>query len=78
MPEVNSMFRKNVLTASLLIFFLNSCAGIGIFSSSRNEFDRGLELFDRGQYEEAIMHFKNRQSLILRSEGPIFTWEGLT
>ena len=57
------MFRKNVLTASLLIFFLNSCAGIGIFSSARNEFDRGLELFDRGQYEEAITHFKKSSEL---------------
>jgi len=78
MSEVYSMFRKNVLSVILLIFFLSSCAGTGLFSNAQNQFERGLELYNRSQYEEAITHFKNQQSLILRSKKPIFIWESLT
>lgn len=40
------------------IFIMTSCAGLGIFSGAKHEFDQGLELFNRGRYEEAIPHFE--------------------
>lgn len=57
------MFRKNVLSVILLIFFLSSCAGTGLLSNAQNQFERGLELYNRSQYEEAITHFKKSSEL---------------
>ena len=49
---------REMLLLILAIFAFSSCAGIGILSGARSEFDRGLSLFNRGQYEEAIPHFQ--------------------
>jgi Flp pilus assembly protein TadD len=57
------MDRKKILTAILIMLVLNACAGIGIFSSAHNEFELGLDLFNRGQYEEAITHFNKSTEL---------------
>lgn len=54
---------KKILSAVLIIFVLNSCAGIGVFSSAQNEFEIALDLFNRGQYEEAIKHFNKSTEL---------------
>lgn len=54
---------KKIVSAALIILILNSCAGIGIFSSAQNEFDLGLALFNRGQYEKAIKHFNKSTEL---------------
>ena len=54
---------KKILSAVLIIFVLNSCAGIGVFSSAQNEFKIGHDLFNRGQYEEAINHFNKSTEL---------------
>jgi len=45
-----------LIIASIVI--LNSCAGLGIRSGAKHEFDQGFALFNRGQYEEAIPHFE--------------------
>ena len=42
----------------VLLLALGGCAGFGIFSSAKYEFDKGLGLFNRGMYEEAIPHFE--------------------
>ena len=57
------MFRKNVLTVILLVFSLNSCAGTALLSNAQNQFERGLELYNRSQYEEAITHFQKSAEL---------------
>jgi Flp pilus assembly protein TadD len=54
---------KKILSAVLIMLALNSCAGIGVFSSAKNEFELGLDLFNRGQYEEAIKHFNKSAEL---------------
>lgn len=54
---------KKILSAILIMLALNSCAGIGIFSSAQNEFELGLDLFNRGQYEEAIKRFNKSTEL---------------
>ena len=54
---------KNVFTSILLIFFLISCAGTGLIINAQNQFERGLELYNLGQYEEAITHFKKSSEL---------------
>ena len=54
---------KKILSAVLIILVLTSCAGIGVFSSAQNEFEIGLDLFNRGQYEKAIKHFNKSTEL---------------
>jgi Flp pilus assembly protein TadD len=54
---------KKILSAVLIMFALNACAGIGIFNSAQNQFELGLDLFNRGQYEEAIAHFNKSTEL---------------
>lgn len=58
---------KKTLSAILIMLVLNSCAGIGVFSTAQNEFELGLDLFNNEQYEEAIKHFKKSTEL-----GPMF------
>lgn len=48
--------KKSLIAAS--IFIMSSCAGLGIFSGAKHEFDQGLDQFNRGRYEEAIPHFE--------------------
>ena len=54
---------KKILSVILIMLVLNACAGIGIFSSAQNEFELGLDLFNRGQYEKAIKHFNKSTEL---------------
>jgi tetratricopeptide (TPR) repeat protein len=54
---------KKILSAILIMFVLNACAGVGIFNSAQNQFELGLDLFNRGQYEEAITHFNKSTEL---------------
>ena len=50
------MTKALVLTLALL--FLNGCATLKGFSA-RNSFDRGVGLFNQGQFEAAIAHFQD-------------------
>ena len=45
---------------SLLI----SCAGSGVRKTARSEFESGLSLFNRGQYEESIPYFERATKLV--------------
>jgi tetratricopeptide (TPR) repeat protein len=47
---------RNLLIISL-IFIISSCAGLGV-RTAKYEFDQGIGLFNRGQYEKAIPHFE--------------------
>jgi len=37
-----------------LIFVLNACASLGIFSVAKNEFNQGMAFFNRGHYENDL------------------------
>ena len=52
------MVRLKVLVSVLGIFFLCSCAGMGILSTAQSEFDSGYGLFSQGKYEQAVPHFR--------------------
>lgn len=53
------MQKKQTLSPLLAIFLLLcSCATLGIVSNAQYEFDQGLTLFNRGNYEEAITRFQ--------------------
>lgn len=41
-----------------LVFVITSCGLLGIRPSAKDEFEKGLALFNRGRYEEAIPHFE--------------------
>jgi len=55
------MNRLNKILSIVLTFILLnsifSCAGLQSKREAQDEFDRGLSLFNRGNYEEAITHF---------------------
>ncbi|MFO0751964.1 MAG: tetratricopeptide repeat protein [Thermodesulfovibrionales bacterium] len=53
--------RKTALLC-LLISLLASCAALGI-SGAKSEFQEGLALFNRGQYEAAIPRFQKATEL---------------
>ena len=59
--------RQNECLKMLFFFFLISsflsCAGIQDKTGAQDEFDTGLSLFNRGQFEEAITHFKKAAEL---------------
>lgn len=51
--------KKTLLLLLAATFFLTSCgAWPTIFSGAQSEFDEGVSLFNRGQYEEAIPRFQ--------------------
>ncbi len=58
MKHLSPMQGMKILFIVVSMFVITSCAGLGIFSGARHEFSRGLELFNRGRYEEAIPHFE--------------------
>jgi len=47
----------------LLISSLFACAGIQDKTGAQDEFDTGLSLFNRGQFEVAVTHFKKAVEL---------------
>lgn len=55
------------LLRGLLLFLaalsLVSCAGLGVRSDAEQDFDRGLSLFNKGKYAEAVPHFDRAISL---------------
>ena len=53
-----------LLLCCLLISILISCAGSGVRKAAQSEFDFGLSLFNRGQYEESIPHFEQARKLV--------------
>lgn len=57
------MIRKSLVSIILLLVFLYSCAGSGMNDTAQNQFAQGLELYERGQYEEAIIHFRKATEL---------------
>ena len=52
------MKRRKGLIVVALIFILNSCASLGIISGAKSELDKGIALFNRSLYQEAIPHFE--------------------
>jgi tetratricopeptide (TPR) repeat protein len=53
------MVRKLKIASVLLgLLIVSSCSGMDLFSGAETEFERGLALFNRGRYEEAIPHFE--------------------
>jgi tetratricopeptide (TPR) repeat protein len=56
--NISPMKRIKIFLIIASIFIISSCAGLGIFSGAKHEFDQGLALFNRGRYEEAIPHFE--------------------
>jgi tetratricopeptide (TPR) repeat protein len=44
--------------------FLISCAGTGVKKTAQSEFESGLLLFNRGQYEESVPHFERATELV--------------
>ena len=52
---------KSIKLSMLLLaaaMFLVSCSTLGLLDDARSSFDRGLALFNQGQYEAAIPHFR--------------------
>lgn len=54
----------SIFLCVIFINFLISCAGLGVKKTAQSEFDSGLSLFNRGQYEEAIPHFERATELV--------------
>ncbi len=44
--------------------FLISCAGTGVKKTAQSEYESGLLLFNRGQYEESVPHFERATELV--------------
>jgi tetratricopeptide (TPR) repeat protein len=56
--------RKDVaMVLVICLFFLSSCASVGLFPGAKNEFDRGLALFNSGKYQQAIPHFRKASEM---------------
>ena len=54
----------NVIIAIVLTsLMLASCAGLRVSGEAQSEFDKGLALFNRGQFAEAIPYFEKAVSL---------------
>lgn len=57
-------FRKGLpLMLGLCVFMFSACASVGLFSGAKNEFDRGMALFNSGKYQEAIPRFQKTTEL---------------
>ena len=54
----------SILLCCIMFNLLVSCAGSEIKKTARSEFDSGLSLFNRGQYEESIPHFEQARKLV--------------
>jgi len=55
---VDQMSIKKNISLLIIFFLITSCAGF-ITRGAQDEFDKGLALFNRGLYSEAIAHFEN-------------------
>ena len=56
--------RKGVpIVFVMCLFFFSSCASVGLFSGAKNEFDRGMSLFNSGNYQKAIPHFQKASQI---------------
>jgi tetratricopeptide (TPR) repeat protein len=54
--------RKFLFFIALILLF-NACAGVRVKPEAQKEFEQGLTLFDRGQYEKAMPHFEKSAEL---------------
>ena len=52
-----------ILSFSFLLGSFFACAGIQEKTVAQDEFDAGLSLFNRGEFEEAVVHFKKATDL---------------
>jgi len=57
------MKNRVFIILAVCLFFLGGCASVGLFSGAKNEFDRGMALFNGGKYQEAIPHFQRAAEL---------------
>lgn len=55
--------KKKFLSHLALLLLFNACASVQVKPESQLEFEQGLVLFDRGQYEKAIPHFEKSAGL---------------
>lgn len=54
------MIKKVMNLSTIMILMLSvSCAGLGISSTARSEFQKGLSLFNQSRYAEAIPYFRS-------------------
>lgn len=53
---------QNILFA-ILVIILASCAGLGIGNKAQSEFEKGLSLFNKSKYIEAIPYFESATEL---------------
>jgi tetratricopeptide (TPR) repeat protein len=61
------MKHSKLIYSFLCVIFINlliSCAGMSVKKTAQSEFESGLSLFNRGQYEESIPHFERATELI--------------
>lgn len=52
-----------ILFLSFLISSLFACSGVQEKTGAQDEFETGLSLFNRGEFEEAVTHFKKAAEL---------------
>ena len=56
--------RKSVLIVPVIcLLVFAGCASVGLFSGAKNEFDRGMALFNSGEYQKAIPHFQKASEM---------------
>jgi tetratricopeptide (TPR) repeat protein len=54
----------SIFLCIISVICLAACAESGVREKAQLQFDYGLSLFDRGQYEEAIPHFEKATELV--------------
>ncbi|MGE5239101.1 MAG: tetratricopeptide repeat protein [Chloroflexota bacterium] len=57
------MSRVRAALCLVSLMFLLSCAGLGVRNEAEEEFTKGLSLFDKGRYAEAVAHFERATDL---------------
>lgn len=46
------------IVLAIFLFLFSACATVGLFPGAKGEFDRGMALFNSGEYQKAIPHFQ--------------------
>jgi tetratricopeptide (TPR) repeat protein len=64
MRDLNYSRLLGIILCAAFISFLISCAGSGVKKEAEAEFESGLSLFHRSQYEEAIPYFERATKLL--------------
>jgi tetratricopeptide (TPR) repeat protein len=54
---------SRIVVFAVIGLMLSSCAGLMIGGEAQTEFDKGLALFNQGQFKEAVPYFERAVSL---------------